>query len=115
MDLRLLRTRRIKAVRRERPCMWCAEVIVSGSSAVNEAVVFEGEFRSEYYHEECVAARDRTVKRIKDDLEWSPGDYPRGGDESYEDQWEREEMERRRADCELNTEVFPVELRVIWP
>lgn len=51
----ILSERFVKA-RKKHDCAWCNEKVLPGDSAFIQAVVFEGEIQSIYFHEECWSA-----------------------------------------------------------
>lgn len=47
------REKRIKATRRDHPCIGCAKPIPAGSEASYFAQKYDGEFMAAYYHTDC--------------------------------------------------------------
>lgn len=47
------RNQQIKAVRKQRQCTWCGEMILKGEPANYYATTYEGEFQDGYLHPEC--------------------------------------------------------------
>lgn len=70
--------------RKKHVCCWCGQIIGIGEKAQARTYRMDGSLRSDHMHPECDVASIKVTKEQKPySIEWMPGDYPRGGTESY--------------------------------
>lgn len=61
-------------------CSWCAEGIHAGEEYLRYRCFIEGDASTVKMHQDCYTAMGKAISEEPGrQLEWAPGDYPRGG------------------------------------